>query len=56
MMIGAAPMIVIGVATLFVPLQTRPAWALLLGLAPLAFVLIPVFSTWQFARRYADNH
>src|SRR5436305_318054 len=42
MIIAAVPMIVSGVATLFIPLQTRPSWALLLGLAPLAFILIPV--------------
>jgi hypothetical protein len=55
MIAGAMPMIGIGVATLFIPLQMRPTWALLFGLLPLAFILMPVLSTWQFARRYTDS-
>jgi SdpI/YfhL protein family len=55
MITWALPMIVIGVATLFIPLQTRPMWALLFGLVPLAFVLIPVLSTWKYARRYTEG-
>ena len=55
MMIWALPMVVTGIATLLVPLQTHPFLALLVGLAPLLFILVPVLDTWQFARRYAKN-
>ena len=48
----ALPMIAVGIAALFLPLQSRPWAALLLGLVPLAFVLTPAFETWLFARRY----
>jgi hypothetical protein len=55
MILWALPMIVMGVATLAVPLQTRPVMALLFGFVPLVFVLIPVVDTWQFARRYTED-
>ncbi len=55
MMIWALPMIAIGIAVLFLPLQTRPFWALLLGFLPLAFVLIPAIDTWHYARRYSSD-
>ena len=55
MILWALPMIIIGIAALTIPLQTRPVLALLLGFAPLVFVLIPTLDTWNFARRYTEN-
>jgi uncharacterized membrane protein len=52
LMIWAMPMIVAGVTACFLPLQTRPWAALLCGLLPLAFVLIPLLEAWNFARQY----
>ena len=55
MLVWALPMVASGGATLLIPLQTRPFLALLFGLTPLVFILVPVLDTWQFARRYAEN-
>jgi hypothetical protein len=55
MILWALPMILVGITTLTIPLQSRPVFALLLGLAPLVFVLIPALDTWNFARRYTEN-
>lgn len=45
------PLIAIGVASFFLPLQTHVTLTLVLGFAPLVFILIPAFNTWRFARR-----
>jgi SdpI/YfhL protein family len=55
MMVWALPMVASGALAFLIPLQTRPVLALLIGLTPLVFILIPVLDTWQFARRYAEN-
>lgn len=51
-MIGwAIPLIAVGVVSFFLPLQSHVALTLVLGFAPLIFVLIPVLNTWRFAQR-----
>ncbi len=52
LIIWAVPLIVVGLISFFLPLQSRPALALVLGIAPLIFVLIPAWESWRFARRY----
>ena len=52
MTLWALPLIAVGLASFLLPLQSHPAITLLLGFAPLAFVLIPVLESWRFARRY----
>jgi hypothetical protein len=56
MILWAVPMIAVGIIAFFLPLQSRPWAALLFGLAPLAFILVPTVETWLFARRYAAQH
>lgn len=51
MAIWSVPMILVGVAALFLPLQSNVGLALLLGFAPLVFILIPILATWRFAQR-----
>jgi hypothetical protein len=48
----AVPLILVGVASFFLPLRSNTGLTLALGFAPLVFVLIPVLETWRFARRY----
>jgi hypothetical protein len=52
MIIWSIPMIVIGIVSFFLPLQSRTLLTLTLGFAPLIFILIPAIEIWQFARRY----
>jgi hypothetical protein len=44
-------LILVGLGSFFLPLRANPALALVLGFAPLAFVLAPAFETWRLARR-----
>ena len=55
MLVASLPLVVIGTVSLFLPLETHPAAAILLGFAHLIFVLTPVFVTWRFARRYGKT-
>jgi hypothetical protein len=52
MALWSLPQILWGIAAYFVPLGDNALWILLLGTAPLLFVMIPVLQTWRFARRY----
>lgn len=52
MIIWAVPLLPIGIGCLFLPLQSHPSLAVTVSLAPLMSVLIPVWQTWRFARRY----
>jgi hypothetical protein len=45
-------LILIGLASFWLPLESHPGWAITLGIAPLVFVLLPGFETWRFARCY----
>ena len=49
--IWAVPLVVIGVVSLFLPLQPRPGLTLILGFAPLVFLFIPLIECWRFAQR-----
>jgi uncharacterized membrane protein len=49
--IWSAPMIAAGVLAFFLPLTGNTGLTLTLGLAPLAFVFIPMIETWIFANR-----
>ena len=46
------PMIAVGVVSLFLPLQTHVGLTLLLGFAPLLFLMIALVRSWRFARQY----
>ena len=51
-MIGwSIPLVVIGLVSFFLPLQSNDALTIVLGFAPMIFILIPVFNTWRFAQR-----
>ena len=55
MLVASLPLAATGVVSLFLPLTTHPNAAILLGFAPLIFVLAPAFATWRFARRYGKS-
>ncbi|QOV87444.1 SdpI family protein [Humisphaera borealis] len=50
--VWSTPLVVVGLVSFFLPLRSNTALALVLGFAPLVFILIPVFESWRFARRY----
>lgn len=49
--VWSVPLILVGLVSLFLPLQSNPGLALLLGFGPLVFVLIPAIESWRYARR-----
>ena len=49
------PLVIIGIVSFFLPLQSNVALTLVLAFAPLAFVLIPLYQSWRFARRYPQG-
>lgn len=51
MLVWSLPMLALGIATFFLSLAENPPAALILGFAPLVFVLAPVVESWRFARR-----
>jgi hypothetical protein len=55
LIIWSIPILVIGIASLLIPLQSRTALTLAVGFGPLIFVLIPVLESWRFARRYSPR-
>jgi len=55
LIIWAIPIIVVGITSFFLPLQSRSGLTLTLGFAPLIFVLIPALESWRFARRYRSR-
>ena len=48
----AVPLVVVGVACFFIPFRSHTSLTLVLGFAPLIFVLVPAFQAWRFARNY----
>jgi hypothetical protein len=52
LIIWAVPLMLLGIGCFFLPLQSRPALAVIVALAPLLCVLAPACETWRFARRY----
>lgn len=46
----SVPLLVVGLISLFLPLQQQFALTLVLGFAPLVFILIPGCLTWRYAR------
>ena len=50
--VWAVPVVIVGLASFFLPLQANPIVALAVGFAPLVFVLMPAIESWRFARRY----
>jgi hypothetical protein len=55
MALWSLPQIACGIAAYFLPLDNNPTLTLVAGLAPLAFVLVPVLETWRFAKRSATT-
>jgi hypothetical protein len=53
--VWAIPLIGVGVVALFLPLQGKTGLTLVLGFAPIIFILIPVLEAWRFARRYGTG-
>lgn len=49
------PLLAIGVVSFFLPLQTHTELTLVLGFAPLVFVLIPLLESWHLARRFRQT-
>jgi hypothetical protein len=49
------PLIAVGAAAFFVPLQRHPIMTILFGVAPLIFVFIPMIESWRFAKNYASK-
>jgi hypothetical protein len=52
LIVWSLPLIVIGIVSFFLPLQSHTGLTLTLGFAPLIFILIPVVEAWRFARQY----
>ena len=52
MAIWAAPLIVVGVVSLFLPLQRQAGLTYAVGFGPLVFIFIPVIESWRFARSW----
>ena len=52
LIVWSVPLVVIGIASFFLPLQLHTGLTLALGFAPLIFILIPVVEAWRFAQRY----
>lgn len=50
--IWSVPLIAVGLVSLFLPLRSNIGLTLILGFAPLVFILIPMLQSWRFARRY----
>ena len=46
------PLLVVGLVSFFLPLRSNTPLTLVLGFAPLVFILIPLLQSWRFARRY----
>jgi len=46
----SVPLILVGLASFFLPLQSHPRLTWVLGFGPLVFILIPILQTWRFAR------
>ena len=52
LIVWSVPLVVIGIASFFLPLQSHTGLTLTLGFAPLIFIFIPVVEAWRFAQRY----
>lgn len=50
--IWSVPLIIVGLVSFFLPLQKNTRLTLVLGFAPLIFILIPYYQSWRFARLY----
>lgn len=55
MIVWSIPLLVVGVVSFFLPLQSHLALTLTLGFAPLIFILIPIAESWRFARSYRSR-
>jgi uncharacterized membrane protein len=55
LIVWSRPMIAIGFISFFLRLQPHPELALIVGLAPSVFILIPCIQAWNFARRYGPK-
>jgi hypothetical protein len=53
--ISSIPLVVIGLISFFLPLQSHAGLTLALGFMPIVFILIPALETWRFARRYRSR-
>src|SRR4051794_40975364 len=51
----SVPLILVGLVSFFLPLKSHPGVTLVLGFAPLVFILIPVLQSWRFARRISKG-
>jgi hypothetical protein len=52
----AIPLLFVGLVSFFLPLKGHPDLCILMGFAPLVFVLLPAWESWRFARRYTSPH
>ena len=52
MALWSVPQILWGIAAYFVPMSNNTTAAIAVGTAPILFLLIGLFETWRFARRY----
>jgi len=49
--VWSIPLTLVGIVSFFLPLKSHPGLTLVLGFAPLVFIVIPVFQSWRFAQR-----
>ena len=52
LIIWAVPLTLVGITCCFLPLQRYTDLTLIIGIAPLIFIVIPTLEAWQFARHY----
>ncbi len=55
MIVWSIPLIIVGLVSFFLPLQSHVMLTIILGFAPLLFVLMPAFNTWRFAQQIDDQ-
>ncbi len=52
LIVWSIPIVLIGIVSFFLPLQSHTWLTVVLGFAPLIFLLLPVVEAWRFARRF----
>lgn len=52
LILWSVPLLLVGIACFFLPLQANTGLTLTLGFVPLIFVLIPAFESWRYARKF----
>ena len=55
LIVWSTPLVVVGIACLFLPLQSHPILSLAMGVVPCTCVLMAALEIFRFARRYQSR-